>query len=107
MKRKRNNWSVLPGVLVKALLALAVVLCFVTALSNLDRGRGEAGRQQLEDTLRRAAVACYATEGIYPPHLDYLTEHYGIQVDEDRYAVFYDIFAENLMPDITVVELTK
>lgn len=106
MNTKRSKWPALLGILAKILLVLAASLCFAGALTNLDRGRGEAGRQQLEDALRRAAVACYATEGVYPPDLDYLTEHYGIQVDEDRYAVFYDIFAENLMPDITVVELT-
>lgn len=86
-------------------LAAAVLFCFLAALSNLTQGQGEEGRRQLEDSLRRAAVACYAAEGIYPPILDYLEEHYGIQIDRDRYAVFYDIFAENLMPGITVVEL--
>lgn len=86
-------------------LAAVVLFCFLAALSNLTQGQGEEGRRQLEDSLRRAAVACYAAEGIYPPTLDYLEEHYGIQIDRDRYAVFYDIFAENLMPGITVVEL--
>ena len=86
-------------------LAAAVLFCVLAALSNLTQGQGEEGRRQLEDSLRRAAVACYAAEGIYPPTLDYLEEHYGIQIDRDRYAVFYDIFAENLMPGITVVEL--
>ena len=57
-----------------------------------------------EDALRRASVACYAAEGIYPPNLDYLREHYGIQIDETRYMVVYDVFASNLMPDITVLE---
>jgi len=50
-------------------------------------------------------VACYAAEGIYPPTTEYLVEHYGIQIDHSRYAVFYEVFAENLMPEITVVEL--
>ena len=58
----------------------------------------------MEDTLRRAAVACYAAEGIYPPDISYLEEHYGIQIDKDRFAVYYDVFASNLMPDITVIE---
>lgn len=49
-------------------------------------------------------MACYAAEGIYPPDLDYLKDHYGVQVDEERYTVFYSVFAENLMPDITVLE---
>ena len=58
----------------------------------------------MEDALRRAAVACYAAEGIYPPDISYLEEHYGIQIDKDRFAVYYDVFASNLMPDITVIE---
>jgi len=93
---------------VKTLLALvilaAVLLSFSTALSNLKVGRGEEGRLQLEESVRRAAVTCYAVEGIYPPDLEYLQEHYGIQVDEKNYYVFYEVFASNMMPDITVVE---
>ena len=50
-------------------------------------------------------MACYAAEGVYPPTLDYLEQHYGIQVDETRYMVSYDIFASNLMPEITVLDL--
>ena len=96
--------ALLRGLLMPA-AAAAVLACFLLALSNLTQGQGEEGRRQLEDSLRRAAVACYAAEGIYPPTLDYLEEHYGIQIDRDRYAVYYDIFAENLMPGITVVEL--
>ena len=87
-----------------AALVLAVCLWFLTALGNLSSGQGEKGRQQLENALRRAAVACYAAEGVYPPTLEYLTEHYGVQVDKDRYSVFYEVFAENLMPEITVLE---
>lgn len=92
----------------KALLAMmiltAVLLCFSSALSNLKVGHGEEGRLRLEESVRRAAVTCYAVEGIYPPDLAYLQEHYGIQVDEKNYYVFYEVFASNLMPDITVVE---
>lgn len=87
-----------------AAVVLAVCLWFLTALGNLSSGQGEKGRQQLENALRRAAVACYAAEGVYPPTLEYLTEHYGVQVDKDRYSVFYEVFAENLMPEITVLE---
>ena len=86
------------------LLAVAVLLVFLTSLSNLEQGRSEEDKRQLENALRRASVACYAAEGIYPPNLDYLREHYGIQIDETRYMVVYDVFASNLMPDITVLE---
>lgn len=98
-KRKRNLGPVLliPG-------ALAVLLIFLSALNNLSDGRRSEGRQQLEEAVRRSAVACYAAEGIYPPDLEYLEEHYGLQVDRERYTVVYEIFASNLMPDVTVLE---
>ena len=98
-RKKRNRTAVLLPVAI-----VAVLLLFLTGLSNLDRDSSEEGRQQLEDALRRAAVACYAAEGVYPPTLEYLVAHYGVQIDEDRYRVFYEIFADNLMPDITVLE---
>ena len=84
---------------------LLVLLGFLAALTNLNEDRGEDARQRLEASIRRAAVACYADEGIYPPSLDYLEEHYGLQIDRERYTVFYQVFASNLMPDITVLEL--
>ena len=86
-----------------AVVILAVLLWFFTAMGNLNRDSGDEGRQQLETALRRSAVACYAAEGVYPPTLEYLTEHYGVQI-EDEYIVFYEIFASNLMPAITVLE---
>lgn len=88
---------------VPAAMALAA-LALTMAVTNLSDGSTAEGRDRLEDAVRRAAVTCYASEGIYPPTLAYLEEHYGVQVDKNRYAVFYEVFAENLMPDITVVE---
>ena len=86
------------------LLLAAVLVCFLIALSRLGQGSREAGRQQLEETLRRTAVACYAAEGFYPPDVAYMTENYGLRYDADAYMIHYTIFASNLMPDITVVE---
>ena len=97
---KKKTW----GSLVLVTLALVLLVGFFLALGNLKQGYTREGRQQLEETLRRAAVACYATEGVYPPTLDYLVQHYGIQINEERYTVFYEVFAENLMPEITVLE---
>lgn len=79
-------------------------LFFSSALDSLDSGRKTEGLHQLENAIYRGCVACYAAEGTYPPTLEYLRERYGVQVDEERYTVYYDIFAENLMPNITVLE---
>ena len=99
----RNRISAIFRWLAATLAALCLIF-FVTSLASVDRQQGEEGRQQLETALRRAAVACYAAEGVYPPTVEYLQQHYGVQIEEERYIVFYEIFANNLMPDITVLE---
>ena len=85
-------------------LALAVALCFLLAVLRLEQDRRAEGLRQLEDALRRTAVSCYAAEGFYPPNVAYMQERYALQWDESRYAVHYNRFASNLMPDITVLE---
>ncbi len=104
MKKRKNPWkALLKGLLLPA-AAAAVLLFFAAAVNSLDSGRETEGLRQLEDALHRGCVACYAAEGTYPPTLEYLEERYGIQIDETRYTVYYEIFAENLMPNITVLE---
>lgn len=98
---KQHTWM---GNVLTVMLAAAVLLWFFLAMGRLGSGQAQEGREQLETALRRAAVACYAAEGMYPPTLDYLVEHYGIQINENRYRVFYEVFAENLMPEITVLD---
>ena len=105
---KRRSHDSLPltalGRALKLALLAAVVWCFLGGISNLKQGQNEESRAHLEQSIRRSAVACYAAEGFYPPDISYLEEHYGLQVDRARYTVVYDVFASNLMPDVTVLE---
>lgn len=100
--RKRGLNGIWAGILLPV-LAVAILLCFQSSISNLSRGHAGEDQQRLKEVLRRAAVACYAAEGVYPPDVEYLEEHYGVQIDWEHYAVNYIPIAENLMPDITVL----
>ena len=100
MRKRRGSGGL--GFLVTPVCVLVGVMALFTAMSNLQSGQGEESQKQLENSLRRAAVTCYATEGVYPPTLKYIQKNYGIQIDEERFNVFYDVFADNLMPNITV-----
>lgn len=101
---KKQKRSGLLSAVWMPVLAIAVLLCFMSGLSNLTQGHAQEDKQRLEDVVRSSAVACYAAEGIYPPNLEYLEEHYGIQINRNRYVVDYVYVAENLMPDITVLD---
>lgn len=85
-------------------LIIGILFYFLTAISNLNSGQSAEDKVQLEMALSRAAVACYAAEGAYPPDLQYLIDHYGIQINTELYDVKYESIASNLMPDITVLE---
>lgn len=86
------------------ILALCLGLWFMAAVVNLEQGRQTQGARQLEQVLRQTAAACYASEGFYPPSLEYMMDHYGLLYDDGDYHVHYSLFASNLMPEITVVE---
>lgn len=85
---------------------IAAFIIFASALNYFDSGQKARSMAQIEEAIRRGCVACYASEGVYPPSVEYLEEHYGLRLD-DKYTVQYTVFADNLMPDITVLENTR
>ncbi len=93
--------------LLKGIASLAVALAAVFLLLCGARTAAKSSREEeirvLTRNLQRAAVQCYALEGFYPPNASYIQEHLGVTVDENKYAVHYEIFASNVAPEITVV----
>ena len=98
-KEKRS----LSGYLLSILLFLAVLFFFLFGVRAMESKSEEESLASLRNAIQRASVQCYAIEGRYPPSVEYLEEHYGIVIDRDRYHVFYDGWASNVMPDITVL----
>jgi len=42
---------------------------------------------------------------MYPPDVAYLEDNYGVVINHDKYIVHYDVFAGNILPNITVISL--
>ena len=85
-------------------LLLIVLGVFIGFSDSFSQSSLESEKDVLQNALERSITQCYALEGSYPNSLEYLEEHYGVQVDRERYTVMYEIFASNLMPDVTVLE---
>ena len=83
---------------------VAIVVAFCLAVGKVTTASDGAELKLVRDAVKNAALTCYAVEGAYPDELDYLREHYGLAYNEERYMVYYDAFASNVMPDIRVVE---
>lgn len=106
-KRKyigRGSWIPLA---LGILLFAAVAVWMVRGVREAAEVSSREGLRMTEEAVRRAVVSCYALEGVYPASLEDLKSKSGLVIDEERYAVFYDVFASNIMPDITVMELRE
>lgn len=102
MRPKKRGW--LSGV-IGVCVFVAAAAWMVQGVRQTAASSGEEGRLLAEQAVRRVAVSCYAVEGAYPESYEYLKEHYGAMVDEENYAVFYEVFASNIMPDIAVIQI--
>lgn len=90
------------------LLTLISILVLTFSLSKSLYVKTENNKtEELKKAIQTASIECYAVEGMYPPSVEYLEENYGIQIDRNKYNVFYSGFASNMLPDITVVEVEQ
>lgn len=102
MKEKRKKGRMRLGMAGTVLGFIAVLLVCVNGILFFAGRASNEGAETLRSGIRRASVQCYAIEGRYPPSIEYLEENYGIQIDRERYHVFYSGFASNIMPEIIV-----
>lgn len=99
--RQKKRWPL------AALLILALLLLLIPGSRLAERsGRKvtEEGAEAIRETVRRSALQCYVVEGVYPPDLQYLEDHYGLRINTEDYYVVYDAFASNQPPDIRVMK---
>ncbi|WP_283607395.1 hypothetical protein [Faecalispora anaeroviscerum] len=86
------------------LLFAALLAAFSIGFTHLEQVNRRNTSSLLLQKIDRAVINCYAIEGTYPPSFEYLEENYGVQVDDQKYYVDYQIFASNIKPEIRLVE---
>ena len=90
------------------LIPLIVILLIAAALFSYGHfGRSDGLQDEISssirDTIMNRALQCYVTEGSYPESLAYLEENYGLMINHRDYRVTYEIFADNIPPEVRVV----
>ena len=84
-------------------IAMIALIAAYWAVTVIGGGKvTEEARRHLENSVRQAAVTCYAVEGHYPADLETLMRDYSLRYDKESYIVWYDCFADNVIPDIEV-----
>ena len=95
-----------PVFLILTVLAVVAFLLFEPLVASGKENTEETTRS-LKEAIQRSALQCYVVEGVYPPDLEYLKENYGLTVNSKDYYIDYEIFAENLPPEIRVIPRKK
>ena len=86
-------------------LLLGLVLVFVLAgVRSAGSNASSEGLKITEKAIHRALVQCYAIEGAYPDDVQYLEDNYGVLIDREKYFVYYEAYAGNIIPDVIVAE---
>lgn len=83
---------------------IVLILSFVLLINGITTKNNGRELKIVRDAVKNAALTCYAVEGVYPDDLEYLREHYHLSYNEEKYHVFYEPLASNLMPSIKVAE---
>lgn len=104
---RKRTFREIRGYIVSIAIFAIIVAVFAVTLSTTGQSSDERFLEAKKDAVRKAVVSCYAIEGSYPSDIDYLREHYGLQVDESKYIIHYEIFASNIMPDFDVIPRSK
>ena len=110
MKKQRNifkksAWDFLKAAILPVAFTAAIMIMVFSGLRQTDEASRAEGQRILEDSIRRAVVMSYATEGRFPDSLEYIEVNFGIHIDRTRYVVHYNIFASNILPEIKVIRL--
>ena len=81
---------------------IGIAVFAVIMVNNAQSTSDEEALRATRDNVIRAVVSCYAYEGSYPDSIEYLEENYSLVVNKDKYLIYYQKIADNLMPSVVI-----
>ena len=81
---------------------LLLFVLFLQGINVVNEATMTKQKENLETALSRSITQCYAVEGVYPPSLDYVINHYGVLYDEETFQIDYEYTESNLRPEVKV-----
>lgn len=101
-KEKSGSWK--QGILFPCSIFFVVLVAGIVGGLYFEHMSNMQNIDLLRQSIRKAVVQCYAIEGAYPPDVEYIEENYGLEYNQEKYFIDYEIFASNVMPNIEVYE---
>ena len=83
---------------------ILIMGAFIYGVSTVSKSKVMNEKELLEDALQRDIVHCYAVEGMYPPSIRYIEEHYGLIYDKEKFIISYVNEGDNIAPSVIIIE---
>ena len=110
MRRNRfepNPLGIVPRLIsvLPLLVGILILIFFLRGIQSVSDTTAAKRQESLETALARSIAQCYAVEGMYPPSLAYIKQHYGLTYDESKFMIDYRSDGSNLMPEVIVLPI--
>ena len=83
-----------------------MLILFVRGINSVSDTTEAKQLESLETALERSIAQCYAVEGFYPENINYLSTHYGLTYDHEKFMVNYTYYGSNIYPEYIVLHKT-
>lgn len=97
--RSESKTLILPAAVFLILFCL-----FWAGFSGTSDWNSAQSRKVMQTAIQKSIVNCYAVEGVYPPNIQYLENHYGLIIDHNKYIVDYESVGSNVMPSVKIFD---
>ncbi|WP_051197727.1 hypothetical protein [Butyrivibrio sp. MB2005] len=87
------------------LIIVVLIFIFWNGVNELSTSNIDKQETSLSEAIDRDIIQCYCLEGVYPPSLDYLEQHYGLIYDKELFFVDYRPIGANIYPDVTIIRI--
>lgn len=83
---------------------VSVVVLFIYGISAVSNSSVVNDKEILSEAVNRDIIHCYCVEGMYPPSVKYMEEHYGLLYDADKFIIDYEYIGANIMPKVMIIQ---
>lgn len=83
-----------------------LLVLFINGINSVSATTESKQMESLKTAMERSIAQCYAVEGSYPADVAYLTNHYGLTYDNNKFIVQYTYIGSNIYPEYVVLYRT-
>lgn len=88
---------------ISVVIFITVIVLFIYGISTVSNSSVTNDRDILEKAINHDIIHCYCVEGMYPPSVKYMEDHYGLIYDSSKFIVDYEYIGANIMPRVMII----